>query len=153
MFGFRESKQEWALTSHWTARIISRQDRNTEPVRNSFLFMNGSKGALPVTEGQPSTMPHIYIATRITCLYGSSGDSNQRTHASKPGIVTTRSRWTHGGLGDIRQSKCNKEMALTPGSISSLTADFHIYYYTFAVFLPCGWTQYAFRYKTACCNK
>ena len=53
-------------------------------------------------------MPHIYIVTRPTLLWGSSGDSNVQTHAKDPRIVTTRPRQIPSRfLRPFRRNSCH----------------------------------------------
>ena len=78
-----ERREEWVFTSLSTASVILRRDRNPELGRNSLLLGGYFQGIFQLQKDhrQPSTMPHIYIATKPIRSWGSSGDSNQQAHA------------------------------------------------------------------------
>ena len=57
------------------------ETRNREKLQGVFQLQKGYR--------QPYMSPHIYITTRPTYL-GSSRESNLRTHAREPSIVTTK---------------------------------------------------------------
>ena len=61
--------------------------------KNLFQIVISEKTMHFFNQRQPSTMPHIYIATIPTGLWSSSRDSNLQPHTREPGIVTTRPWW------------------------------------------------------------
>ena len=65
-----EGMTECFFTSLSTALVILQRGRKSEPERNSLLFTNSSKGFFQLQKDhrRPSTMPHMYIATRPTRL-------------------------------------------------------------------------------------